>query len=126
MDGRYRGVPVCLVGDKVLPEGSGAKLGRYNDRTSGKKRGEEPGEKAVDVEKRHDEHGSVSRAQLICCLDVLCQLLAIENPPLADCILIVLVKFLCVKGTCCHVSQCHTIYCTTTYSFRSPSGPACV
>jgi hypothetical protein len=30
----------------------------------------------VDVEKRHDEHGSVSGGQLICCLDVLFRLLA--------------------------------------------------
>lgn len=72
MDGRHRGVPVGLVGDEVLPEGSGAELGRDDDRTPGKKRGEEPGEKTVNVEKRHDEHGSVSGGQLICCLDVLC------------------------------------------------------
>ena len=124
MDGGHSSVPVGLVRDEVLPEGSGAELGRDNDRAPGKKRGKEPGEEAVDVEKRHDEHGTISRAQLICCLNVLCQLLATENLSMADLHTHSPCQIPVCQGYLRHVSHCHTLCFTTTYSFRSTSGPA--
>lgn len=57
-DGMYRGhcgVPRTLVASKVCPKAAGGEALGNDDAAAGTKRGQEAGEKTVDVEQGHDE-----------------------------------------------------------------------
>ncbi|KAI6763808.1 hypothetical protein HG530_007597 [Fusarium avenaceum] len=47
-------------------------LALHNHGTAGEERSEKTTEKAVDMEQRHDQHGSVLGGEFICVLDVVC------------------------------------------------------
>ena len=59
MDGGHRGVPVGLVGDKVVPEIRRRESLRHNDRSTSVERCQECGQQSVDMEERHHQVGAV-------------------------------------------------------------------
>ncbi len=71
MDGRDGGVPICFVGDEVGPEFVGGEFEGDDDRATRVEGSQEAGHEAVDVEKRHNEHGAIGGGEFIGGLDVL-------------------------------------------------------
>lgn len=59
MNSRNGSIPVGLVGVEVNPEVGGRELGGHDHGAAGEEGSEEATEETVDVEERHDQHGTV-------------------------------------------------------------------
>lgn len=65
-------IPICLVGDEVVPERRSRKFRWHNQRSTGKKRGQETRQQSMNMEERHNQQGPVLGSQIIRIFDVLC------------------------------------------------------
>ncbi len=80
MHGGCGGVPRCLVCREVFPEG-GSEARWDDDGAPGFESRHEGGYETVDVEERHDDHGSIVLGDLVGFDDVICGFLSCEAFP---------------------------------------------
>ena len=63
-------IPGSTVGDEITPKLRGREPWRDNCTPATHKRRKKPGEKAMNVEERHDKKSSIRCSQIVSCLNI--------------------------------------------------------